>query len=329
MRFLFIFIILILTDNIVSKELTERDKFNNLSKEISNWGRWGPNDQLGTLNNISDKNIIEAKKLIIEGKTISLSRNMGKKITPFNSAPIKHQPFIIPSGAFGQDPEHSHEGAGDTFEINYHGFSHTHIDAINHFARDGKMYNGYTFEIGSNNEFENLGIEEVGKLGIVSRGVLIDLPVFFDVDYIKSGTAIKIEDIKKWEKKNNIKIGKGDILLLRTGRWEELRQKGYWDFSKKATGFHYSVATFFKERDIAVIGCDGVNDVMPSGIESKFNALHELAIVDLGMPIIDNMDLDLLSKKLEKLNRKTFLFIANPLRIKGATGTPINPIAIY
>ena len=163
----------------------------------------------------------------------------------------------------------------------------------------------------------------------MSRGVLIDLPVFFDVDYIKSGTAIKIEDIKKWEKKNNIKIGKGDILLLRTGRWEELRQKGYWDFSKKATGFHYSVATFFKERDIAVIGCDGVSDVMPSGIESKFNALHELAIVDLGMPIIDNMDLDLLSKKLEKLNRKTFLFIANPLRIKGATGTPINPIAIY
>ena len=78
-----------------------------------------------------------------------------------------------------------------------------------------------------------------------------------------------------------------------------------------------------------MIGCDGVSDVMPSGIESKFNALHELAIVDLGMPIIDNMDLDLLSKKLEKLNRKTFLFIASPLRIKGATGTPINPIAIY
>ena len=134
---------------------------------------------------------------------------------------------------------------------------------------------------------------------------------------------------KKWEKKNNIKIGKGDILLLRTGRWEQLRQKGYWEITKKSTGFHYSVASFLKERDVAVIGCDGVSDVYPSGIKSKKDALHELVLVDLGMPIFDNMDLDSLSKNLERLNRKTFMFVANPLKIKGATGAPINPVAIY
>ena len=131
------------------------------------------------------------------------------------------------------------------------------------------------------------------------------------------------------EKRNNIKIKKGDILLLRTGRWEQLRQEGYWDFTKLATGFHFTVAEFLKERDVAAIGCDGVSDVYPSGIEAKRDALHELVLVDLGMPIFDNMDLDLLSIELKKLNRSTFFFVANPLKIKGATGAPINPVAIF
>ena len=98
---------------------------------------------------------------------------------------------------------------------------------------------------------------------------------------------------------------------------------------KKITGFHYTVASFLKERDVAAIGCDGVSDVYPSGIESKKDALHELVLVDLGMPIFDNMDLDLLSKELKTLDRKTFMFVANPLKIKGATGAPINPVAIF
>jgi len=133
----------------------------------------------------------------------------------------------------------------------------------------------------------------------------------------------------KLAKRNNIKIGKGDILLLRTGRWEQLRQKGYWEITKKITGFHYTVASFLKERDVAAIGCDGVSDVYPSGIESKKDALHELVLVDLGMPIFDNMDLELLSEELKILDRKTFMFVANPLKIKGATGAPINPVAIF
>ena len=116
--------------------------------EISNWGWWGANDQLGTLNNISNSNIIDAKKLVIEGKTISLSRNMSKESNPFNHAPIKHEPFIFPADAFGADPELAQEGAGDIFEIEYHGYSHTHIDAINHFGRNGKMYRNHHAECG-------------------------------------------------------------------------------------------------------------------------------------------------------------------------------------
>ena len=317
------------TNTLLSNNISEREKFDKLSKQISNWGRWGPEDQLGTLNNISNEKIEKAKELIIEGKTISLARNLEKNANPFNFFPLRHDPFIMNPEDYGADPHLSQEAAGDIFEINYHGYAHTHLDGINHFARDGKMYNGYSFEINEENEFSNLGIHEIGEFGIVSRGVLIDLPVFFGVDFVRSGTAITIDDIKNWEKKNNIKISKGDILLLRTGRWEQLKQEGYWDFTKLATGFHYSVAEFLKNRDVAAIGCDGVSDVYPSGIESKKDALHELVLVDLGMPIFDNMDLDLLSEELTQLNRSTFFFVANPLKIKGATGAPINPVAVY
>ena len=178
-KILLSFVMSLMIVDISIANLTEREKFDNLSKEISNWGRWGENDQLGTLNNISDISIIKARKLVIEGKTISLSRNMSKNSNPFNHAPIKHEPFIFPKDAFGADPDLAQEGAGDIFEIEYHGYSHTHLDAVNHFGRDGKMYNGYPFEINSNNEFENLGVDEIGKSGIVGRGVLIDLPIFF------------------------------------------------------------------------------------------------------------------------------------------------------
>jgi len=329
MRFLIIFLIFTFSGDLISKEISEREKFDNLSKKISNWGRWGEQDQLGTLNNISDESIEKARELIIEGKTISLARNLEKNANPFNFFPLKHNPFIMNPEDYGSDPHLSQEAAGDIFEINYHGYAHTHLDGINHFARDGKMYNGYSFEINEENEFSNLGIHEIGEHGIISRGVLIDLPVFFGEDFIRAGTAITTNDIIEWEKKNNIKIKKGDILLLRTGRWEQLRQEGYWDFTKLATGFHFTVAEFLKERDVAAIGCDGVSDVYPSGIESKKDALHELVLVDLGMPIFDNMDLDLLSIELKKLNRSTFFFVANPLKIKGATGAPINPVAIF
>jgi kynurenine formamidase len=105
--------------------------------------------------------------------------------------------------------------------------------------------------------------------------------------------------------------------------------KGLLGNYKKSTRFHYSVASFLKQRNVAIIGSDGVSDVFLSGIKSKKDALHELVLVDLGMPMFDNMDLDLLSKNLRRLNIKTFMFVANPLKIKGATGTPVNPAAIF
>ena len=108
-----------------------------------------------------------------------------------------------------------------------------------------------------------------------------------------------------------------------------MRQKGPWNFVARAAGSHASVAKWLKARDVAVIGCDGVSDVMPSGVEGLLNPLHELVLVGLGMPILDNLDLDEVAEAAIERNRFEFLFVGAPLRVPGGTGSPLNPLAIF
>ena len=138
-----------------------------------------------------------------------------------------------------------------------------------------------------------------------------------------------MSDLEAWEKESGVRVGVGDALLVRTGRWKKVAEDGQWNFIQEAAGMHASVARWLKERDIAVIGCDGVSDVMPSGVKGRFNPLHELVLIGLGMPIFDNLDLDRLAEKAAATGRTTFLFVAAPLRVEGATGSPLNPLAVF
>ena len=157
----------------------------------------------------------------------------------------------------------------------------------------------------------------------------MDFPKFLGKDYLKAGQALTIEDLEAWEKASRVKVTSGDVLLIRTGRWKQVEIDGLWNFIEEAAGLHASVATWLKERDVAAIGCDGVSDVMPSGVEGKLNPLHELVLVGLGMPIFDNLDLEELARVATEEKRNTFLFVAAPMRVKGATGSPLNPIAVF
>jgi kynurenine formamidase len=124
-------------------------------------------------------------------------------------------------------------------------------------------------------------------------------------------------------------VGSGDVLLVRTGRWARLRDKGPWNFLEGAAGMHASVATWLKARDVAVIGCDGVSDVMPSNADGRVNPLHELVLVGLGMPILDNLDLDAVASEALRRGRNEFLYVGAPLRVTGGTGSPLNPLAVF
>ena len=303
--------------------------FDALMEEISNWGRWGPADQLGTLNLITPEKKVQAAALVRSGVSISLALPLNKVSDHVNEKPFKHTPFIFPSEpVLGIDPSAMPQAAGDVFEIDYHGFAHSHLDAINHFAYQGKMYNGYIFEQDENG-FANLGIENIAHKGIVTRGVLVDFPAFFGVDYLQPGRVLTTEDFLAWEKASGIRIGSGDALIVRTGRWEAVADRAPWNFVEAAAGLHASTAKFLKERDVAVIGCDGVTDVMPSGVGQRFNPTHELLIIGLGMPIFDNLDLAALTAQVNKAKRPVFMLVAAPLSVAGASGSPLNPLAIF
>ena len=145
-------------------------------------------------------------------------------------------------------------------------------------------------------------------------------------NYVKHWNA---GDLEAWEKESGVTITSGDVLLIRTGRWTQVAREGQWNFLEKAAGAHASLAPWLKSRDVAVIGCDGVSDVMPSGVEGLVNPLHELVIVGLGMPILDNLDLEAVADAAAERGRSTFLFVGAPLRVPGGTGSPLNPLAVF
>lgn len=295
-------------------------EFNGLMQEISNWGRWGEDDQLGTLNLITDEKRRDAARLVRDGVSVSLARELNTERDTVNANPFEHALAVSEFGG--------HAVAGDVYSVQYHGFAHSHIDGLPHFAHQGRLYNGFSVSGLKADGAEQLGVHNMQR-GIVTRGILIDMAWHKGVDYLDPGTAITIQDLEAWEVKTGVRVGSGDVLLIRTGRWEAVRQLGQWNFVEKAAGSHASVATWLKARDVAVIGSDGVSDVMPSNVEGLANPLHELVIVGLGMPILDNLDLDALAREAQQRDRWEFLFVGAPLRVRGGTGSPLNPLAIF
>ncbi len=297
-----------------------RAEFDRWMVEISNWGRWGSDDKLGTLNLITPAKRKAAVALVRDGVTVSMAHDLNTVADELNVNPFQH---TVAVGQFG-----GHDVAGDTYSVQYHGFAHSHVDGLPHFAHKGKLYNGVGFDTIKPDGATGLGIHNASA-GIFTRGVLVDMPWFKGVDFLEPGTVITIADLEAWEHKVGIRIGSGDVLLVRTGRWERLRQKGEWNFIQAAAGMHASVAKWLRERDVALIGCDGVSDVMPSGVEGLANPLHELVLVGLGMRILDNLNLDEVAVEARHRGRWQFLFVGAPLRVVGGTGSPLNPLAVF
>ncbi len=302
-----------------SLEVTKA-QFDSWLQEISNWGRWGDDDQLGTLNLITPAKTKSAADLVREGVTVSLALDLNKQADDLNTNPFEHTLTVATFAG--------HEVAGDRYAVEYHGFAHSHMDGLPHFAHAGKMYNGFGVDTLKPSGAEKLGIHNF-KNGIVTRGVLVDMPWLRGVDYLEPTTVITADDLEAWERKTGVTVASGDVLLIRTGRWERVRQKGQWNFLEAAAGSHASLAKWLKARDVAVIGSDGVSDAMPSHVEGLANPLHELVLVGLGMPILDNLDLGPLAKAAGERERWTFMFVGAPLRVPGGTGSPLNPLAIF
>lgn len=294
--------------------------FEGMIDAVSNWGRWGKDDELGTLNLITPAKRLQAARVVKEGVSISLARN-AIKTKVHDSPPFQHT--MIQTGQ-RQDAD----SATDAYLTQYHGFTQTHIDALCHMFYKGRMFNGFSQQEVTEKGASRLSIINA-KDGILTRGVLMDFPKLWGLKYLTGAKAIFPEDLDRWEEETKVKVETGDAVFIRTGHWARWEAEGEWNVESDSAGLHASSVPWFKKRDVAILASDLALDVMPSGAEGVRLPVHLLTLFAMGTPIIDNCDLESLSQAAASRNRREFLLTASPLPVEGGTGSPINPIATF
>ena len=305
-------------------DLTQAD-IERLMDELSNWGRWGGDDQLGAANLITPAKRLEAVALATEGITVSLAHRLLTDEAADVPLPFERRMLGLP------DPTAEpvfRGGVSDNYNISFHGYSHSHIDALCHILYKGLMYNGVSQETITEEGCSTASIANL-QGGIVTRGVLIDIPRLKGVPYLDPGTPIYMEDLDAWEEMTGVTVRPGDAVFVRTGRWARRADVGPWAVAEQAAGLHASTMPWIKARDVAFLGSDGVSDLIPSQIEGVRLPVHLLTIVAMGVDLFDNQDLEALAETAARLNRWEFMLVAAPLAVEGGTGSPLNALAIF
>jgi kynurenine formamidase len=285
--------------------------------ELSNWGRWGKDDQLGTLNLITPDKRRAALALVKEGVPVSLSTNGFTEKAVDVPCPVE---WAMTSA--------SETGATD--RVAYpciHGAGSTHIDSLAHTFFRNRMWNGYdssalvTMAKGA----EKNSVMPM-KTGIVTRAVLYDIARLKGVPYLAPGDRIFPEDMEAWERKTGVRVGPGDALVLRWGRYGRRAKVGPED---GAAGFDNSILPWLKQRDVALVVWETAGySPQPAGDLFR-NAVHNFIQAILGIHVLDRADLEALGEAAASRNRWEFMLTVNPLALPNATGSPVNPIATF
>jgi kynurenine formamidase len=291
------------------------EEFDAYFKKISNWGRWGKDDELGTVNLITDAKRKQAASLVKAGVAVGFAHSPITEKAEDNPNPFEH----TMNRGFSTD----------TYRVSYHGYAHSHMDTLCHILYKDQTYNGYRREdVLTEKGCTKLGIQNF-RNGYVTRGILMDIPRLKGLPYLEPGTPVFVEDLEAWEKKAGIKVSSGDALFLRTGRWARRAKLGAWTIARNGAGLHASVGAWLKERGVALIGSDAALDVVPSLVEGVNLPVHTLAITALGLNILDNQDVEAVADMAAKQKRWEFMFTVAPVPVTGGTGFPVNAIATF
>lgn len=300
-----------------------------LHEDLNNWGRWGDDDERGTLNHLSAETMKDAMSLVEEHATVSCARPVGFEAAVDVPRPPQH--YMIGSGDVyrpGEGPDR--QVAIDYFGLVFHGHTVTHVDSLAHFFWDGKAYNGRSTSVVTVADGATELDVTAAVSGIITRGVLVDAPMLRDIRYIERGDGVGIDDIAAAEERCGFKVRQGDVLLLRTGQLGMREELGPVDaYVAGSSGPKPEILPFMHERGVAVMGSDTGNDVQPTGYERFSNPVHQVGIVGMGLWILDNAWLDDLAVACQKRGRWEFLINILPLRLPTVTGSPVNPIAVF
>lgn len=301
-------------------------------EKVRNWGKWGPDDELGTLNYITPEKVAQAAALATRGKVFALGIPMGRG-GPQSGTRQRFNPILMMLRDGGDQPTDIVEGQG------YGGSDDviimplqcaTQWDSLAHVFYAGKMYNGYDARLVTSSGTSRNSIARTAAK-IISRGVLLDIARDKGKENLEPGYAITIEDLEHCEAAEKVKVTSGDILLIRTGQLGYLLKRGSWgDFDNgPAPGLSFYTAPWLHTRQIAALAADNYAvEVRPSELPPFRSPLHIAAIPNMGLTLGEIFFLEELASDCAQDGKWEFLLVAPPLPVTGAVGTPINPYAV-
>ena len=300
-------------------------------RSLSNWGRWGEDDQLGTINHIGSDQRKQAAALVQDGVAVSCARPITTDTAPDVGSPPLHymtgagEGYAISDEALPQPGQ----GSGDFIGMRFHGYSITHLDSLCHIFWNGRMYNGRPSAMVTTSEGATANSIEVAQDGVVSRGVLLDAARHRGVNWLEPGEAITPDELKEIEAEQGTRVQQGDIVLVRTGHYKRRIEEGPRPLADGWPGLHASCIPWLQEQQVSVLGGDINSDVAPSGYPNIRQPIHQIALPHMGLWLMDNCNLEELSIACAERGRWKFLLTIAPLRIRYGTGSPVNPIAMF
>ena len=307
------------------------DMLKRWEQELSNWGRWGKDDQRGMLNEITPEKTKAALALVREARTVTLQINPIKKTgsdTGTFGENLHRMARVHPvTGAI--------QGALDVIHLSLHDGLQSHMDALCHYqgpigrkpGEPAVSYNGFPFTLTAAGCVE-AAADRMGP-GYLTRGVLVDLPLMKGVKWLEPSTPIYVEDLEAWEKFAGVRLGPGDAMIVRTGRWAKRAAEGPWNYGQQAAGLHASVLPWLKARQISLLASDAVNDVQPSGVAGINRPIHQITQVNIGLPLVDNAYTEDAAVEAARLKRWEFLLTLQIYQLQGGTASPFNALATF
>jgi len=280
----------------------------------SNEGRWGQDDERGTLNYISPSVTLAALRLATSGEVVSLSHDIPR--FPGQASAVAHLEVV-----------HNGPWLEDTVSISPHGFEVTHLDAVVHASIDDRRYNGRTTASVLDDVGVSFGSIMAMSTGIITRGVYLDVAAARGVDTLEEGDGISVEDLGNAEARAGVAVGEGDAVFVRSGigqndRW--VRPTG----AVNRPGVLPEVIPWLHAKRVALYSGDCAELLSSEGGEGDF-PLHQVGLPAMGLALLDNPDVEVLKRACERHRRREFLLIVSPLRIRGATGSAVNPLAVF
>ncbi len=301
-----------------------------LWQRVNNWNRWGADDQRGALNLITEDKRRRAAAKVARGVAIGLGNPWPVAPAPDNPWPAEHR--MMRAGDDANYPGYPGLAVAlDYLGVACHGVATSHIDALCHVFVKDRMYNGFPVsDVKSTGALRNdlRPMED----GIVTRGVLLDIPRLHGVPYLAGEVRIGCDDLEAAAAMQKVDVEAGDIVIVHLGRERRKLAEGPFDPGAAGlAGLHPECALWLRKHDTAVLGSDGMNDPQPNWSDATMwpIPIHYLGICGMGMALMHNLETERLERYCESIGQYSFLLTVAPLKVPGATGSPANPVALF